>query len=260
LNAVQNLAAIVPAVKAGSLHGRQTVRLVNTRAASVGFSDERPNLIGRSPAWRASSTTATGPAHNRQLDRRVGTGRLVSTSPWPHIKGDCMKTELEKFYSMVEDIEIAMMTTRRPDGHLESRPMANQRRAAGADLWFVTAEGTAKLRDLEADAHVNLSYYKDATREWISVSGRATTTRDRQKIDELYAPDWKIWFPDNGDPRHGTSDDPRFVLIGVDVQAAVFLEMTRPRPVVLYEMAKGWITGETPDLGEMHTLKEPHRK
>jgi general stress protein 26 len=35
-----------------------------------------------------------------------------------------------------------MMTTRRPDGHLESRAMANQKRADGADLWFVTAEGT----------------------------------------------------------------------------------------------------------------------
>ena len=34
--------------------------------------------------------------------------------------------------------------TRRFDGHLESRAMANQKRADGADLWFVTAEGTGK--------------------------------------------------------------------------------------------------------------------
>ena len=90
-------------------------------------------------------------------------------------------TELDTFYEMVEDIGIAMMTTRRPDGHLESRAMANQKRAAGADLWFVTAEGTGKLRSLEADPHINLSYYKDRTREWISVSGLATISRDRQK-------------------------------------------------------------------------------
>ncbi len=49
-----------------------------------------------------------------------------------------MTTELDIFYQMVEDIGVAMMTTRRPDGHLESRAMANQKRAAGADLWFVT--------------------------------------------------------------------------------------------------------------------------
>ena len=52
-----------------------------------------------------------------------------------------------------------MMTTRRADGHLRSRAMANQKRADGADLWFVTAEGTAKLRDIAHDPHVNLAYY-----------------------------------------------------------------------------------------------------
>ena len=67
------------------------------------------------------------------------------------------------------------------DGHLEARAMANQKRAAGADLWFVTTEGTAKLRDLETDPHVNLSYYEDGTREWISVSGLASISRDRYR-------------------------------------------------------------------------------
>jgi hypothetical protein len=36
-----------------------------------------------------------------------------------------MKSELEKFYSLIEDIDIAMMTTRRPDGQLCSPAMAN---------------------------------------------------------------------------------------------------------------------------------------
>jgi general stress protein 26 len=166
-----------------------------------------------------------------------------------------MKTELEKFYALVDEIEIAMMTTRRPDGHLESRAMANQKRAAGADLWFVTAEGSAKLRDLEQDPHVNLSYFKDGTMEWISVSGIATISRDRAKIRELYASDWAAWFPNEGDPRHGTPDDPRFVLIGVDIHAAVFLEVNKPKPVVLYEVAKGWLTGQEPDIGEMHRIQ-----
>jgi general stress protein 26 len=149
-----------------------------------------------------------------------------------------MKADLEKFYALVDEIEIAMMTTRRPDGHLESRAMATQKRAAGADLWFVTAEGTGKLRDLEADPHVNLSYYKD-----------------RQKIRELYATDWKMWFPEEGDSRHGTPEDPRFVLIGVDIHAAVFLEVNKPQPVVLFEMAKGWLTGQAPDVGETHRIE-----
>lgn len=167
-----------------------------------------------------------------------------------------MSDQLSLLFDHIDDIEIAMLTTRRADGHLESRAMATQKRSSGADLWFVTTEGSRKLRDIAADPHVNLSYYKDRTREWVSVSGIASISRDRAKVRDLYAADWKAWFPDEGDARHGTPDDPRMVLIGVDVHAAVFLEVNKPQPVVLFEVIKGWLTGEMPDVGEMHRIEK----
>jgi general stress protein 26 len=167
-----------------------------------------------------------------------------------------VKSELDRLYGHIDDIEIAMMTTRRQDGHLQSRAMATQKRAGGADLWFVTLEGTAKVRDLQADPHVNLAYYKDRTREWISVSGIARLRRDRAKSQELYAPEWAAWFPKEGDPRHGTPEDPRMVLIGVDIHGAEFLEVNTPQPVVLFELVKGWLTGSTPEIGEMHRVRD----
>ena len=166
-----------------------------------------------------------------------------------------MKPELQTFYELVEELEVTMMTTRRSDGHLESRAMATQKRAGGADLSFVAADGTGKLADIAADPHVNLAYYKDRTREWVSVSGLATLSRDRDKIRELYEPDWKIWFGAEEDPRHGTADDPRMVLIGVDIHAASFLEVTKPQPIVLYELAKGFLTGETVELGQTQHIQ-----
>lgn len=170
-----------------------------------------------------------------------------------------MKGELEKFYEQVCDIEIAMMTTRRSDGHLVSRAMATQKRVPGADLWFVTSneDGSGKLSEIEGDPHVNLSYYKDRTREWVSVSGIATATQDRELIRQLWADDWKMWFGEGDDPRHGTPDDPRLTLIGVEVHSAVFLEVDKPQPVVLFEMVKGWVTGTAPDIGKMHRVG-PH--
>ena len=165
-----------------------------------------------------------------------------------------MSSELQTFYDLVENIGVAMMTTRAADGHLRSRAMATQRRANGADLWFVTFDGAGKLVDLAGDPHVNVAFSRHDTHEWISVSGLATISHDRSKIHELYAPDWKIWFADDGDPRHGTKDDPRMVLIGVQIHAAEFLEVNKPRPVVLFELVKGWMTGTEPELGEMHRL------
>lgn len=165
-----------------------------------------------------------------------------------------MSEALDKLYTLIEDIEIAMMTTRRADRHLQTRPMATQKRVGGADLWFVAREGTHKLADLQTDPHVNLAYRREKDNTWVSVSGTAITTRDRSKIRQLFAPDWKIWFPEDGDSRHGTPDDPRMVLIGVTVHAATYLEVDKPRPLVLFELVKGWLTGTEPKLGETHEV------
>ena len=187
-------------------------------------------------------------------------GAHGSTPPRAGPKGNPhMKTELEKFYSLIDDIKVAMMTTRRPDGHLESRAMANQKYADGADLWFVTAEGSGKLRDIAQDPHINLAYYKSGSYEWVSASGVGRVSKDRAKIRELYEPDWKAWFGQEADPRHRRADDPRMVLIAIDVHAAVFLEVDKPKPVVLFELAKGWLTGARVEPGETHRLNEPHR-
>jgi general stress protein 26 len=163
--------------------------------------------------------------------------------------------KLQKLYELIENIETAMFTTRRADGRLVSRPMATQKRAAGADVWFVTMRNSEKLEEIRNDPQVNLAYFKDRTKEWVSVSGRARVVDDRAKIRELYAPDWRAWFGDEGGANDGTPDDPRMILIGVDVEMAMFLEVNKPQPIVLFEVVKGIITGKAPDVGEVQTVK-----
>jgi general stress protein 26 len=162
--------------------------------------------------------------------------------------------KLKDLYDLIEGIEIAMFTTRRPDGQLVSRPMATQTQAEGTDLWFVTDIESHKLDELEFDPHVNLAYYKDRTREWVSVSGTATISQDRQAIRELYQKDWKAWFGDQGGERDGGPDDPRLALVLVDVQSVVYLKVNKPAPVVLFEVAMGLVTGSRPDIGEMRQV------
>jgi general stress protein 26 len=176
----------------------------------------------------------------------------------PFILGEAMmENAIQKMYEKIEDLKTAMMVTRRADGHLVSRAMAMQKSAPGADLWFVAAEGSAKLHEIRQDPHINLSCFDAKTMEWISISGLASISNDRSIIQQLYEPDWKAWFPNEGDPRHGTPNDPRMVLIGVTVHAAVFFEVSKPRPVVLFEIAKGWVTGTMPEIGEVHHIDEP---
>ena len=164
--------------------------------------------------------------------------------------------KLDELYDLIEGIEIAMFTTRRADGQLVSRPMATQTQAEGTDLWFVTDVESHKLDELDADPHVNLAYYRDRTREWISVSGTASVSHDRRLIRELYQPDWKAWFGDEGGERDGGPDDPRLALIMVDVHSVTFMKQDKPRPVVLFEVLKGMVTGEKPNLGEPKHVEE----
>jgi general stress protein 26 len=162
---------------------------------------------------------------------------------------------MEKLQALVKDMQTALMTTRRPDGHLVSRPMSVQEKTApGADFWFVAARDTDKLDELRFDPHVNLGFYKDRTREWVSVAGTAVLTDDRALIHQLYMPDWKAWFDDDGTPGAGTPDDPRLVLIGVKAHSAHFMTVDKPQAVVLFEIVKGMVTGDAPDIGEVHEV------
>jgi general stress protein 26 len=162
--------------------------------------------------------------------------------------------KIEDLYGLIEGIEIAMFTTRRPDGHLVSRAMATQTQAEGTDLWFVTDIESNKLDELAFDPNVNLSYYRERTREWVSVSGTAMVSQDRMAIHELYQPDWKAWFGDEGGERNGGPDDPRLALILVEVHSVTYLKVDKPKPLVLFELVKGMVTGTPPNIGKQREV------
>lgn len=163
--------------------------------------------------------------------------------------------QIEDLYALIETIETAMFTTRRPDGRLVSRPMATQKRDAIADLWFVTDIESHKLDELEQDPHVNLGYFNTRSREWVSVSGTATMSTDRARIRALYQPDWKAWFGKMDDVRDGGPNDPRFALILVDADSVIYMKREKSKPMVLFEVAKGMVTGSRPDVGETRQLQ-----
>jgi general stress protein 26 len=178
----------------------------------------------------------------------------MSRSSDPTRKPAPLGKKIDELYELIEGMEIAMFTTRRTDGRLVSRPMATQTQAEGRDLWFVTDIESNKLDELEFDPQVNLAYYRDRSREWVSVSGRATMTQDRNLIHELYRKDWKAWFGDEGGARDGGPDDPRLALILVDVESVVYLKVDKPKPVVLFEVARAMVTGDVPDVGAQREI------
>lgn len=166
-----------------------------------------------------------------------------------------LEKKLDDLYGLIDGIETAMLTTRRPDGSLVSRAMHTQRRTAGTDLWFITNIESDKFEELALDPHVNVSYFRDRTREWVSVSGHALLSRDRDLIDSLYKPDWKGWLGDQGDGvRDGGARDPRIVLVLVEADSVVYSKSNRPIPLALFQIVKGMITGEPPKVADLREI------
>src|SRR6478752_9759970 len=165
--------------------------------------------------------------------------------------------KLEQLYELIDGIEVAMLTTRNSDGTLVSRPMQTQARRAGTDLWFMTSVDGGKVDELIAEPQVNLGYYKDGTREYVSVSGSAHVTQDKAMIHQLYKPDWKAWLGDEGGERDGGPDDPRIALIEVKADSAYYLKMNQPRLIALFNVAKAKAiaTGNPPNVGDAGQLE-----
>ncbi len=162
--------------------------------------------------------------------------------------------KIDELYDLIEGIETAMFTTRRPTGQLVSRPMATQDRIEATDLWFVTNIETHKLDDLTIDPHVNCSYYNNRTHEWVSVAGVAHVSKNRNKVRQLYKENWKVWFDDEGGERDGGPSDPRIALIMVEAELATYMKVNKSRPIILFDMLKAKVTGSTQRLGDIREI------
>ena len=167
-----------------------------------------------------------------------------------------VKKKIDDLYKLVEGIEVAMVTTRRSDGALVSRPMGTQEHRPGADFWFVTDVESAKIEELEFDPHVSLAYFNTKTWEWISVSGTVRVSQDRALIHALYKRDWKAWFGDEGGERDGGPDDPRYALMLVDAESVIYGKKNKPKPLALFEIVKGIATGTPPDVMDVRKVTD----
>ena len=152
--------------------------------------------------------------------------------------------DLEKLRELVKDIDFCMLTTIDEGGDLHSRPMSsNGDIDADGDIWFFTSASSHKVSEINQLPKVNVSFADPENQRYISVSGTAQLVRDRAKIDELWRPEFKIWFPEG-------KDDPEVALLRVSLEKAEYWDS--PSSTIGYALSFVWslVTGKQPDLGE----------
>ncbi len=155
---------------------------------------------------------------------------------------DNRQDSIKKIKELTESIDFCMLTTL-DSGHLRSRPMSTQEFEFDGDLWFFTSDNTHKISEIEKDNRVNVAYSKPDDNTYLSISGRAEMIKDRAKIEELWSPVLKAWFPDG-------IDDPHLCLLKIQVEQAEYWDAPSSKIVQLFGMVKAMATGQEADYGE----------
>lgn len=143
---------------------------------------------------------------------------------------------------LIEDIDFAMLTTF-SNNKLRSRPMSTQQVEFDGYLWFFTSDKTHKVEEIERDNRVNIAYSKPESNTYISVAGRAALVKDRNKIEELWNPILKAWFPEG-------LDDPTLALLKITVEEAEYWDSPSSTIVQVAGFIKALATGQQADGGE----------
>ena len=159
---------------------------------------------------------------------------------------DTRQESIEKLKGLLESIDFAMLTTM-ADGKFRSRPMSTQEMDENGDLWFFTSDETHKVEEIEADSRVLVAYSQPDDNVYVSVFGRAELVKDKAKIEELWNPILKAWFPDG-------LDDPHLSLLKISVEEAEYWDSPNSKLVQIAGFVKALVTGQRAKGGEHGTV------
>eukprot|EP01117_Protostelium_nocturnum_P020662 TRINITY_DN9407_c0_g1_i3.p1 TRINITY_DN9407_c0_g1~~TRINITY_DN9407_c0_g1_i3.p1 ORF type:complete len:253 (+),score=52.86 TRINITY_DN9407_c0_g1_i3:53-811(+) len=163
--------------------------------------------------------------------------------------------QVQELYGIVDALKTSMLTTRRSDGTLTSRAM-NPVRRSGPDFTYFTNIHGDKIPEIENDSHVNVAYVDPSSTNWVSISGTARISQDREKIKQLYNPSIKAWFGDLGDGvNDGSENDPRIALIEVKTKTVNYWYSVG-KLGTLANVLVSTVTGEAASPGSLRELNE----
>lgn len=109
------------------------------------------------------------------------------------------QTNKEHFIDLLGRFDHAMLVTRR-GSELRSRPMAIGGHTDDGRIRFITRDDSAKLRELEQHAQVNVAM--QGADRYLSISGNARISKDRNLIDDAWQNSQSTWFSDGRDDPH----------------------------------------------------------
>jgi general stress protein 26 len=161
---------------------------------------------------------------------------MASDDNTQHLSGEAA---IEKVRGLLEHFRSTMMVTTGAAGEIHVRPMGLQGKASEFDgaLWFFVDGRTRAIREIGAGSPVQLVFQSDDDSSYLHLTGTATISQDRAKIEELFTAFMKTWFPEG-------KDDPNLNLVRFDAVGGSYWASPGGMLQVLAAFTKALVTGK----------------
>jgi general stress protein 26 len=158
-----------------------------------------------------------------------------------HLRGG---PALEKARALLGNFRSAMLTTS-VAGQIHTRPMGLQGKASEFDgsLWFFADDRATVVSEISAGSTASLILQSDAENAYLQLDGGAVIDPDRTRMEELFTPLVRTWFP-------AGLDDPHLTLLRFDVTRGSYWESPGGVVQVLAAFARTMLTGERGQGGD----------
>ncbi len=154
--------------------------------------------------------------------------------------------EVTLVWDAIAKQRIAMLTVEE-NGRLNSRPMAALSRREEGKIYFITRLD-AKVGEIGGSAPVNVAFSDEHKNTYVSLSGMASTSQDREKLRDLWSMFSEAWLPEGPD-----AED--VALITFEAEEAKLWDSTSSNIVYFAKVLKANVTQSPPSGGTVKQVE-----
>jgi general stress protein 26 len=154
---------------------------------------------------------------------------------------------IQKFRDLAEVVNVCMFTTVDNELNIMSRPMWTAEIDDDGNAWFFTNEFSEKIQEVSKDNLVNLIYSHPGKNIYLNVKGTCSVIIDSKKMEELWKPSMKAWFPDG-------LEDSKICLVKVVTENAYYWNTSASKMSLFFQTIKAFAKGEKYKEEEMGKL------
>ena len=158
---------------------------------------------------------------------------------------------VERIRQMVEKAETCFFCTAVSHGSSgATRPMSVQEVDERGTLYFLSASDSHKNSELLENPFVRLFFQVSENSGFLTLTGRARISRDKEKIKQLWKPILRTWFTEG-------EDDPRITVIAIRPSGGYYWDNKHGNAIAGIKMLIGAATGVTLDDSIEGTIGVP---